>query len=231
MKPSEKLLDRIRRHRLKRAGVNLPQEEVFDQHGEPYVPVGIQGVLAASSKLLAVNRGLVPPDDRDSWEFKRVMTTDRLMRERIRMDASKMRRKISMLAAKRKTLKGIPPNAFDKDIEGLLVGNPLSSPLEEINPMQLVGQARRITMMGPGGIGSDDAVTPEMQAIHPSQFGFISTLEGPESARAGVDVRLATGTRIGSDGRIYQQFKDRSTGAKVWRSPEDLSGKVVSIPA
>ncbi|MFA9289314.1 MAG: hypothetical protein ACEQSA_05565, partial [Weeksellaceae bacterium] len=99
-------------------------------------------------------------------------------------------------------------HAYSK-ILGLLVGNALSSPLEEINPMHIVEQSRRITAMGPGGLPSSDSITSEAQALHPSSFGFIDIIAGPESERAGVDVRAAMGTKLGSDGKIYQRFRDR----------------------
>jgi hypothetical protein len=33
------------------------------------MPVGVEGLLAASEKLLAINRGVVEPDERDSMKF------------------------------------------------------------------------------------------------------------------------------------------------------------------
>ena len=50
------------------------------------------------------------------------------------------------------------------------------------------------------------------------------------SERAGIDVRLATGARIGSDGRIYQLMRNRRTGKNQWVSPTDLVGKTLKLP-
>jgi len=198
--------------------------------GDEYLSVGVDGILAASSKLLAVNRGDAKPDQRDSWAYKRIMTPDKLLRERIRMDADRSGRKLMRVLARRKSLDAVTPFHFDNYATGLLLGNPLSTPLEEINPMHIVEQLRRVTMMGPGGIGSSQAITPSMQAVHASQFGFVSPVEGPESEKAGIDVRLAWNTRLGSDGRVYQQFFNKRTGQMEWVSPEELEGKVVKLP-
>jgi len=84
--------------------------------------------------------------------------------------------------------------------------------------------------MGPGGIGSTDAITPEMQAVQPGEFGFYSPIETPESEKAGVDVRMTWGTRVGKDGRLYHQFKNRRSGEIEWKSPADLHDKVMKIP-
>jgi hypothetical protein len=50
------------------------------------------------------------------------------------------------------------------------------------------------------------------------------------SERAGVDVRMTSGTKVGSDGRLRQRFKDLRTGEIRWLSPRDLVGKSVKIP-
>lgn len=202
----------------------------LDDDGEEYMPVGIDGVLASTEKLLAINRGLVDQDERDSLRFQKVFRPHSMLRESIKMDAGKTARTAMYQAAKRRNLKGVNPFMFDSYVERLLVGNPLTSPLEEINPMQLVENARRVTKMGPGGLGSSRSITEESQNVHPSQFGFISPIEGPESERAGIDVRVAWGARLGSNGRLYQKFYDRRKKRFRWLSPEDLDGLTVKIP-
>jgi hypothetical protein len=41
----------------------------LDDDGEEYMPVGVNSIIAASEKLLAINKGLVEPDERDSMRF------------------------------------------------------------------------------------------------------------------------------------------------------------------
>lgn len=132
---------------------------------DDYVGVGVDGILAATGKLLAVNRGEAQVDERDSMAYKRIMEPDQLIRERIRMDADHSARKLMRGLARRRTLQGFTPFHFDNYATGLLLGNPLSTPLEEINPMHIVEQLRRVTLMGPGGIGSPQAITPGMQCF------------------------------------------------------------------
>ena len=59
---------------------------------------------------------------------------------------------------------------------------------------------------------------------------FLSAIEGPESERIGVDTRVAWGAKIGSDGNIYQKFKNARTGKNEWLSAQDLENKVVALP-
>lgn len=209
---------------------------VFDEDdNDTYVPVGVRGLLSASEKLLAINRGLDDVDERDSYAYKRLWGVDKHLEERIKLDAGKLRTGLMRNVVKHKNLNAAYPFLFDAYSKNLILGdtqeaNPLSSPLEEINPMHILEQARRITQMGPGGIGSSDAITEEAQSVHPSQFGFVSAIEGPESEKIGIDVRLAWGSKIGSDGKIYQQFKNKRTGQMEWLSPADIKNKVVKLP-
>ena len=147
-----------------RSMLPVRKKEDLNQNGIPddeedYVPVGTKGLLAASEKLLAVNRGLDNPDERDALMFKRVLTTDKLLSERVRLDSGRIRGSMLPLIARHKNLKALGPFVFDNYTEKFLIGNPLSSPLEEINPLHLLEQSRRATQMGPGGIGTDNAIT------------------------------------------------------------------------
>ncbi len=200
-----------------------------DEH-ERYAPVGIDGLLGATEKLLAVNRGLADPDDRDSLPNDRIYTPDRLMAERVKLDHGKTLRTLMGRLSRTKTLRPMGADAFAPYTVGYITSNPLVPALEEINPYHILEQKRRITKMGPGGIGDPNAITSAMQSVHASQFGFIDPIAGPESERAGIDVRLAFGARIGSDGRVYQLMRNRATGKKEWVSPSMLKGKTIKLP-
>jgi len=193
------------------------------------ISADIDTILAATEKILAVNKGITDPDERDSLRFRRLYPMDSLISERISLDADKLFLKTMRRIIRQKSLKPVGVNHFDKYSEGLIVGNPLSMPLEEINPLHLIEQARRVTQMGPGGLG-EDSITEEAQNLHPSEFGFLSTLEGPESERIGVDTRLAWGAKIGDDGNIYQKFVNKRTGRREWLNPADLSSKIIGLP-
>jgi len=181
--------------------------------GEEYVPIGVKGLLAASQKLLAVNRGLDKPDDRDALMFKRILSPDKLISESIKLDAHGIRKSMLPLIARHKNLKAVGPFVFDAYTEKFLIGNPLSSPLEEINPLHLLEQSRRATQMGPGGIGTENAITEDMQMLRTDQFGFISSLEGPECFSSSTDVFTKEGwiniTDINSDSLVACNINGR----------------------
>ena len=194
-------------------------------------PVGLDSLLKASKKLLAINRGEVDPDERDSMRFKRVYNTDDLIAERVRMDAGKLRNSLMYKLNNIKSLKYFPSGAFDSYATGHIVGSPLSLPSEEVNPIFNLDQQSRVIVFGQGGISSAEAITEDSQNVHPSQFGVIDVVVGPESEKIGVDARLASMTRIGKkDGKLYTMLKDRKTGKKVWMTPDEIEDQIVSFP-
>lgn len=209
--------------------VKAPDFEL-DDDGEEYMSVGTRGLLAASQKLLAINKGLTEEDERDSLQYQKVYRVNSMVREGIKMDAGKVARTAMYRAAKRKSLQGLDPGCFSTYVDRVMTGNPLTTPLEEINPMHLVENASRISRMGPGGLKSEESITEEAQSVHPSQFGFISCIEGPESSRAGIDVRVAYGAKLGSDGRLYQKFYDRRAKKYRWMSAADVANLTIKLP-
>lgn len=163
-----------------------------------YVPVGVNGLVAASARLLAVNRGFADPDERDHLAFKQLITVPDLVRERIRIDEGKRRKKLFTNAVRNRNLSNFPVNALGSPIRGQFISNPLSADSEQTNPMLGVEQLRRITQMGPGGIGSTNAITEDMVSLDASTFGFLSPIEGPECHSADTEVFTAEGWSLWS---------------------------------
>ena len=201
-----------------------------DEDDDDEIDSGVETLMAASEKVLAINRGLVDPDERDSLRFRKVYGPDKLLKERIDMDADKVMRNTVRRVSRSGNLASIAPGHFNSYSEKLITGNPLSLALEEINPMHLTEQSRRVSQMGPGGLPSSTSITEDAQNLHPSEFMFLSAIEGPESERIGVDTRVAWGAKLGSDGNIYQRFKNKRTGKFEWLSSKDLENKIVALP-
>lgn len=196
----------------------------------PKAKVGVESLLAASKKLLAVNRGEAEPDNRDDLKFKRVLNVDDLIAERTRMDAGKVRNPMMYRLSKTRSLKHFPSNIFDVYSVGHIVGNPLSLPSEEINPIYNLDQSSRLTVFGQGGLSSADVITEEAQNVNPTSFGFIDPIVTPDGLKAGVDLRLAYTTRIGHNGKLYTRVRNKKTGKLQWLTPDELSQYTVAFP-
>lgn len=148
--------------------------------GEEYIPVGVEGLIAATKKLRSVSRGEAETDHRDSFRYKKIFTTPDLIAERIQLDAGKVRKTLLQRAAKMRNLNSLSSGHFTPYTEGQLLQNRLSAPFEQINMLQNLEQNRRITQMGDGGLSSSRSITEDAQALDTSTFGFLGALEGPE---------------------------------------------------
>lgn len=185
-------------------------------------------LLAATKKLLAINRGEAEPDDRDDLAYQRVVGVEDLFAERLSKDYQNLRRQLLHKASWAGNLKKITPGALTGQMEAVLTASGLAQAAEEINPLEVLDKVTRITRMGEGGIPSADAIPDESRSVHPSQTGFIDLLRTPESAKAGVDLYLSRAARKGADGRLYAPFEDRD-GNVVYKSPRDVSKLTVAI--
>lgn len=192
-------------------------------------PCDLTTLLAASDKLLAVSRGEAQPDNRDEPIFRKIHTPEQLLQERVDMDHGQVRQTAMRRLGRQRNLSKLPPGFFSAYADDLLKGNPLATPGEGLNPLEMTDQHRHITQVGLGGV-DPTSISEGMQAVQPSNFGFIDAIAGPESNMAGVSVRAATGTRLGADGRIYQKLRDRRAGKDRWVSNADLADKVLALP-
>lgn len=201
----------------------------FDLDPDDDFRPGPSALLESSKELLALNRGEREPDERDAAYFMRIYSPAKIMAERVSLDSEKTIRNTMRMVNSRRNLSPISANQFGSLVERFITAHPLTMPLEEINPMGILEQNRRVTRMGPGGIASSDSVTEAASNVHPSVFGFLSAWETPESELAGVDSRMAYGVRRGSDGYLYQRFIDNKTGSLVWLNAKDLIGKNIAV--
>jgi hypothetical protein len=152
----------------------------FDLDPQDDFNPGIDAFFESSKKLLSINQDLDQTDDRDSLIFQRLYDIHDFVRERVALDATGDIRKSLRQASFRGSLQPIGSNQFGPIAEKMVSQFQLSMPLEEVNPLHLVEQHRRVNKLGPGGIPSSRSVTEEASNVHPSIFGFISPIEGPE---------------------------------------------------
>ncbi len=212
------------------ADMRVDREVMTRNLGVDTEQVGPDALLASVGKILAVNRGHAQEDDRDHLANMQVWTPERMFKERVERDAGGIRRATLWRAASKRSLDSLQAGSFTPYMNSVLVGSGLGAPLAGINPLETASSVLKITRMGQGGISSADAVPEESRSVHPSQFGFIDPIVTPESLSAGIDLRLTQGTRIGSDGHLYQQFRNVRTGKDEWVNPVHLAGKNLAFP-
>lgn len=211
---------------------SMDPEVTKETLGHPYDRASPMAILAASGKLLDVHRSAADVDDRDSLAYKTFHSVDDFLKERILLDARAMRTKLGWkLAAKHGDAKeAFHSGLFTRPIMSLLTGSSLSAAPMQINPMELIDEASRVTSLGEGAIPSERAIPLEARDIHPTSFGILDPTRTPESFKVGVDVRAAISARRDAAGNLYAAVRDVSTGKRTFLKAGDMAKAVVAFP-
>jgi DNA-directed RNA polymerase beta subunit len=204
--------------------------------GQAYDRVEGPALLRASQKLLNVYNDKEAPDDRDSLAFKTLHTAESFIKERIEKDAkrdlhSKVRRKLRQTGYKTPTIKDILPMApFTKPVHNFLTTSALSATPMQINPVEVVDSAVKVTSLGEGGISSTLAVPSEARDVHASHMGILDPVRTPESGKAGIDIRATIHTARDDNGDMYAPLMNKRTGKVEYVRADKMIGKVVAFP-
>ena len=200
--------------------------------GAPFDKASGQALLAASNKILEVHRRAADVDDRDSLSFKTFHSVDDFIRERLQLDARAMRSKLGWkLEASRGAIKdALPAAPLTRAVTGFLTTSSLSAVPMQINPMELVDEASRVTLLGEGAISSERAIPIEARDVHPTHLGIIDPTRVPESFKVGVDLRLGIGARRDDQGNLYAPVRNVRTGKDEYLRASEMARSVVAFP-
>lgn len=182
-------------------------------------------LLAIMNKLLTASRG-GEIDDRNHLAFLKLAGPDTVISDSIRKARAALRNYFNKVRARR-DVRYIPSGVFDRSVAEAIYGSGLGSPLQEINPLEILDNRYRATRLGEGGIASHELVSDDVRQLHPSHLGYVDPAVTSESENVGVDMHLAYATERDDKGNIYSVFKDRS-GKEVKLTPRDLFNKVIT---
>jgi DNA-directed RNA polymerase beta subunit len=199
--------------------------------GKSFSRVTPETLVDASGKLLAAYNQKADFDERDSLAFKRLLGVDDFIAERIKLDARNLKRKVMLKLdyGKADLDKAIPVSPFTKGVRNFLSTSALSSNPTQINPMEIIDSAMRVTSMGEGGIPSDRAVPAEARYLHGTHLGVLDPVRTPESYRNGIDLRTSIFTARDKSGRIYTALKNKS-GKTEYVPVEKAADSVIAFP-
>lgn len=200
--------------------------------GYPHEKASPSAMLAASKKLLDIHKAAADVDDRDSLAFKTFHSVDDFVKERVQLDARAIRAKLGykLDAAHGNLKKALPPGPFTRSLRDLLTGSSLSAVPMQINPMELIGEASRATMLGEGAIASERAIPLEARDLHPTHLGIIDPARSPESFKIGVDLRMAIGAKRDDKGDVYAPVREVKSGKETWLKAADMAKSVIAFP-
>ncbi len=214
------------------ANTSMDPEVTEKTLGHRFDRVSPLSLMAASKKLLEVHRNNTDIDDRDSLEFKTFHSVDDFIKERIQLDARLLKGKIGLKldASSGNFRKAVPAAPFSKSVMNFLTGSSLSAVPTQINAMELLDMASKVTSLGEGAIANERAIPEEARNLHASHFGIIDSFRTPESFHAGIDVRTTLSARRDDAGNLYTRVTDVKTKKPTDLKPVEMLHAVVAFP-
>lgn len=171
--------------------------------GKSFDHVNGDALARATRRMLAVQNG-EPPDDRDSLVFKDLRSVGDFAYDKIMAAGptirAKIQRKINTAEGPRDALRF---DVFDKPIRETFHKNSAAQVAKQVNPVEMVSTAQQTTVMGPGGIQSEQQILDEVKFVNPSHMGFLDPIHTPEGSKTGVTLRLPLGVKkVGNEPQI-----------------------------
>jgi DNA-directed RNA polymerase beta subunit len=201
--------------------------------GQSFKRVTPTALLRASKKLLDVHRAGEETDDRDSLAFQTLHGVEDFFKERIQLEGRNLARKVAVKASGQATPtldRVIPASPFTRSLRSFVTNANLSAIPSQINPVEILDSAVRITSLGEGGISSERAVPPEARNLHSTHLGIIDPVRTPESFKAGVDLRGTIWTNRDENGQMYTKLRNARTGRIEYVPIGKLEESTIAFP-
>lgn len=195
-----------------------------------YSQVNPELLLDASAKLSRVQSGEEEHDDRDHLRLKSVHDVSDIFKERFVVGKRQLQGKVRRQLDQKDNIRDILDRSqLRKMTEGIFTGLKISERSEQYNPMTLLNDGNKTTLMGEGALGSLEMVKDEARSLHPSHLAFLDSIKTPESAKIGVVNFLTTGAKkVGNE--LVAPFIDAKSGASVRLTPGQMHDKKVAFP-
>ena len=155
-----------------------------------------EDLILATQALLDLIVGEKLPDDIDSLTNKRVrgcgeFLQDELSRGLREFDSVLTRKFNSTTTPQQDFLtlwrfnRAYLSKCISKYWKSFFTGGTLSQFMDQTNPLAELTHKRRLTVLGPGGVNSQQA-TIQIRGIHPTSYGRLCPIETPEGQNAGL---------------------------------------------
>lgn len=219
----------------------LRPEVTKETVGKGYKKATPDAILRGSLELLRSARGERKPDDRQALEFKKVVGMRDLVRERLVQPGGELAPKLSEFRKKiyyRLNNRKAPP----EDISKLMSSNELTpvftnfftqsalaNTTDQTNPLNILNGMSKITILGEGGVTSENMIREEERGVHPSHLGFIDPIHTPDSGKIGVVSNLPLGVRRSGDD-LKTRVTDPNSKKTRFVSPSEMRNMTVAFP-
>jgi DNA-directed RNA polymerase beta subunit len=195
----------------------------------PINHVNIGLVIRVTKKLLDINRGKQEPDDRDSLEYRHLLSAEDFFAERVTKDAGRTGKKLLKRLEREKTLRNVPAGVYTRALTGFVTEDDKSATGEQLNPLEVLEGTLKTTPLGEGGLSAQN-VPKGLANVHPSHSGFLDPIRTPESEKAGLTLYITHGTLKGDDGHLYREVWDVKKKRKKHVNSSNFHKYTIAFP-
>ncbi len=188
-------------------------------------------VVAILRRMVRLNEGFGKKDDIDHLGNRRVRSVGELIQTQFRVGLLRMERVVKERMAIIQDPSQASPNqlinirpvvAAMKEFFG---GSQLSQFMDQTNPLAEIGNKRRLSALGPGGLSRERAGF-DVRDVHQSHYGRICPIETPEGPNIGLIGNMATFGQINPYGFIETPY--RKVFHKVPANEPQLVGRILA---
>lgn len=190
-------IDEARQHFIEQmSGAKLRADATKITLGKPFDTVNGDVFHAVTTKMIGVQNGSIPEDQRDSLVFKDLHTVADFAKEQLtswntrKAMQARIGRKINTATSIREVIRG---NMFNGPVKSTFTENSLARVADQVNPVEMIASSFQTTITGPGGIQSDHQIGETAKLISPSHIGFLDPIHTPEGGKTGVTSHLPLG--------------------------------------
>lgn len=177
--------------------------------GQPFSKVNGQCLTAAARKLYRIAREEDDVDNLEDLGFKEVWSVEDHLAEKIRNSRRELMRRVNNNLDKTTDIsKVITPGTFNLPIKAFFTQDSRTLMGDQTNPLTMVADHRQTTLMGTGGITTEDQIVTENTLIDKTHLGYLDPMHTPESKKTGVVQHLPMGV----------VKKDHNILAPVWNT-------------
>ncbi len=171
-----------------------------------------EDVIATITYLIQLQNGEGRTDDIDHLANRRVRRVGELVATAFRVGLLRLERaikeKMSLISAEEevKPINLINARPVISVINEFFRSNPLSTILDQANPLSEIDNLRRLSVLGPGGITRERA-SFSIRDINSSQYGRVCPIRSPEGPNIGLVTYMALYTQINEYGFLETPYR------------------------
>ncbi|MFN4033693.1 MAG: DNA-directed RNA polymerase subunit beta [Fimbriimonadales bacterium] len=199
----------------------------------------VPDLLLALRHLLEMAEDKHEYEDTDHLANKRVRSVGELLQAHLRAAFIKLEKTAREKMTNADDVSHILPNVVlsVKPVSGALQSffstNPLSTFMDQTNPLAELANKRRLSVLGPGGLNRQ-SIPPQVRNITPSQYGRICPIETPEGQNIGLVNQMTLYAYVDEYGFLrtpYRVVRDGKVTDEVVRLPADEDESAYIAPA